>query len=148
MRFAGEAKSNLEYDQFGGLTKRTYRKHLNKITAPTSDKILFYSHTIDEPHNTPYTAIGKLVGNIDTVKIKADGFVNRTTNSERYLHKIFTDRTQKIISSEFIVPTDSGYFYLFSYAPIRHLLNNEEDVIIAQDSLRRKYTAVIGSLRK
>lgn len=147
MSFPGEVKSGLEYDQFGKRTTKTYQRFIDQIAPNQRDKILFYSHIIDLPHDTPYTAFGKIIRDIDTTNLKNNGFVNRTVNNQPYLHKRFVDRSRKLISSEFVVKVDNGFFYLFSYAPIRHLLPNEEDVIIAQDSLNRKHAAVIGSFK-
>jgi len=148
MAFPGQLQANLEYDQFGSLTKKTYQRYLNKLAPDQRDKLLYYARTVDVPEKTPYTALGKLLLNLDTTQIKNQGFVNRIINDQPYLHKKTVDRTRKLIASEYLVKVDSGYFYLFSYAPIRHLLHNEEDVIIAQDSLNRKYSAIIGSFRK
>jgi hypothetical protein len=66
-------------------------------------------------------------------------------DNKPYLHRRSVDRTRKIALSEYILQMDTGYFYLFSYAPIGHLLPNEEDVIIAQDSLTSKYGGIVGS---
>ena len=148
MSLPGEVKAGLEYDQFGKKTKKTYQRFIDQIAPNQRDKILFYSHIIDFPNKTPYTAFGKIIMQLDTTKLKSQGFVNRTANNQPYLHKKTDDRTRKLVSSEYVVKIDSGYFYLFSYAPIGHLLPNEEDVIIAQDSLIRKHTAVISGFRK
>jgi len=148
LSFPGQEKAGLEYDQFGRITKKTYERFIDQIAPNQRDKILFYSHIVDFPHETPYTAFGKIIMDLDTVKLKSQGFFNRSVNNQPYLHKRFVDRPRKIISSEFVVKVDSGFFYLFSYAPIGHLLPNEEDVIIAQDSLNRKHVAVIGSFRR
>lgn len=147
MKFPGMTNNKLEYDQFGSYTKKTYRRQLTKMAPNQNDKLLFFSHTVDFPEKTPYTGLGNLIANLDTVALKRDGFVNRSINNQPYLHKRGEDMARKIITSEFVVKVDSGYFYLFSYAPIRHLLHNEEDVIIAQDSLTRKHRAIIGSFR-
>ena len=148
MAFPGQIQAGLEYDQFGSLTKKTFERHLDKLAPDQRDKLLYYARTVDVPEKTPYTALGKLLLNLDTTVIKSQGFANRRINDQPYLHKYTADRTRKLITSEYLVKVDSGYFYLFSYAPIKHLLRNEEDVIIAQDSLNRKYSAIIGSFRK
>ncbi len=148
MKFPGLTNDKLEYDQFGNYTKKTYRRQLEKIAPGQKDKLLFYSHTVDFPEKTPYTGLGNLISNLDTAALKRDGFVNRRINNQPYLHKRGEDLARKIVTSEFVVKVDSGYFYLFSFAPIRRLLPNEEDVIIAQDSLTRKHSAIIGSFRK
>ncbi|PIQ21423.1 MAG: hypothetical protein COW65_09090, partial [Cytophagales bacterium CG18_big_fil_WC_8_21_14_2_50_42_9] len=144
LNFPGQTNDHLEYDKYGSLTKKTYRKYLNKIKPDQNDKLIYYSHLVDVPEETPYTALGKIVGEVDTTKIKDQGFVNRRIKDQSYLYKGYVDRTRKFISSEYLMKVDSGYFYLFSYAPIRHLIHNEEDIIIAQDSLNRKHAALIG----
>ena len=146
--FPGQTNSNLEYDKYGRATKQTYRRYLNAIKPDQNDKLIYYNHFVDVPGETPYTALGKILNDVDTTRIKEQGFVNRSIQGQPYLHKRFVDRTRKLISAEHLVKVDSGYFYLFSYAPIRHLIPNEEDVIIAQDSLNRKHSALIGSLQK
>jgi len=148
LHFPGQTNENLEYDKYGSATKRTYQRYLNAIKPDQNDKLIYYNRFIDVPEETPYTALGKILTDVDTTRLKEQGFVNRRIQDQPYLHKRFVDRTRKLISAEYLVKVDSGYFYLFSYAPIRHLIPNEEDVIIAQDSLNRKHSALIGSIQK
>jgi len=129
-------------------TQKIYNRYIKALDEKEPDKFLVYSQLVDVPDKTTYTALGNMLGNVDTQKIKSKGFVNRRIKDLPYLHKRQIDRTRKVISSEYLFKTDSGYFYLFSYAPVRHLIENEEDIIIAQDSLNRKSTGLITSLGK
>lgn len=129
-------------------TQKIYNQHLKTLQEKAPDKFTVYSQLVDVPEKTTYTAVGNLFGNVDTLKIKSKGFVNRRLDNLAYLHKRQIDRNRKVISSEYLFKTDDGYFYLLAYAPVRHLIMNEEDLIIAQDSLNRKSTGLLGSLYK
>jgi hypothetical protein len=96
----------------------------------------------------PYSAIGSIITLADTVKIKNSGFANRKVNEQPYLHKTTIDKANKVVSSEYIVKMPKDYFYLFTSAPItKAIRQNEEAMIIVQDSLNRKYSAAIGTLK-
>ena len=129
-------------------TQKIYNRHFKALDEKMPDKLAVYSQLVDVPDKTVYTAVGNMVGNIDTFKVKNKGFVNRRLNDLAYLHKRQIDRSRKLASTEYIFKTDSGYYYLLAYAPIRHLIQNEEDVIIAQDSLNRKSTGLMTALIK
>ncbi|WP_026464242.1 hypothetical protein [Adhaeribacter aquaticus] len=148
LTFPGEYVYDMEKDDLTGFTRRTYNRYAKKMDIKPADKVLFYARSVDKPDRTPYEAVGSLYSSIDTEKIKNQGFVDRQTEGLPFLQKRSVSRGRKIAVSEYVVKLDNGYLYLFSYAPIRHLMRNEEDVIIAQDSLNRKFGGVIAALKK
>ncbi|RDC62556.1 hypothetical protein [Adhaeribacter pallidiroseus] len=144
-----ESKSPLRHT---ASLQRSANKRFNKyaamLTAQTPQKILFYSGGADNPDQVLYTAVGSVISLEDTVKIKNAGFANRQVNAQPYLHKTTIDKANKVVSSEYIVKMPKDYFYLFASAPItKAIRQNEEAMIIVQDSLNRKYAAAIGTLK-
>lgn len=128
-----------------GLTRKAYDASSRNLGGEPPKDLLFYARTLDAPDKTPYRAVGAMFARLDTAQVRRSGFVDRQMDNKPYLHRRTVDRTRKIALSEYILQMDTGYFYLFSYAPIGHLLPNEEDVIIAQDSLTSKYGGIVGS---
>jgi hypothetical protein len=128
-----------------GLTRQAYGTSVQQLGGEPPKELLFYVHVLDAPDKTPYRAVGAMLAQIDTAQVRKAGFYNREMENKPYLHRSAVDRTRQIVVSEYLLKRDSGYFYIFSYAPISHLLPNEEDVILAQDSLRSKYTGVVMS---
>lgn len=127
--------------------KKRFNKHAAMLTPELPPQILFYSGGNDNPDQVPYTAIGSLISAVDTAKIKSSGFASRKINNQPYLHKTTIDKANRVVSSEYLVKTPSDYFYLFASAPINKAIRqNEEAMIVLQDSLNRKYSAAIGTL--
>ena len=134
--------------KISGQAQKIYNRHLKTLDEKAPDNYTVYSQLVDVPEKTTYTAVGNVFGNLDTVKVKSKGFVPRRLNGLAYLHKRQVDRSRKVASTEYIFKTDGGYYYLLAYAPVRHLIHNEEDIIIAQDSLNRKSTGLMAALIK
>ncbi|CAA9239705.1 MAG: hypothetical protein AVDCRST_MAG95-1375 [uncultured Adhaeribacter sp.] len=129
-------------------TKKQFRKHATRLAGESVPEILFFSRGNDNPDQVPYTGIGSTVASLDTAKLRATGFAYRQVNNQPYLHKTTIDRAGRIILSEYIVSLPDKYLYLFASAPItRSIRQNEEAMIVVQDSLNRKYGAAIGSLK-
>ncbi|QMU28558.1 hypothetical protein [Adhaeribacter radiodurans] len=127
---------------------KKFKKYAAMLTEQTPQKILFYSGGNDNPDQVPYAAIGSVLNSIDTTKIKKSGFANRRVKDQGYLHKTTIDKTNRVVSSEFLVKMPTDYFYLFASAPInKAIIQNEEAMIIVQDSLNRKYSAAIGTIK-
>jgi hypothetical protein len=144
-----ESKSPLAHTQaLQRASNKNLKKYANLLTGQSPQKILFYSGGTDNPDQVPYTAVGSVISLADTVKIKSAGFANRKVNDQPYLHKTTIDKANKVVSSEYIVKMPTDYFYLFASAPItKAIRQNEEAMIIVQDSLNRKYSAAIGTLK-
>jgi hypothetical protein len=137
------AKSKLD-----AFTKKQFNRHATQLAGEPAPEILFYSKGNDNPDQIPYTGIGSTIANLDTAKIRANGFAVRQVNTQSYLHRTTIDKANRIVSSEYIVALTGNYLYLFASAPItRAIRQNEEAMIVVQDSLNRKYSAAIGSLK-
>ncbi|GEO04957.1 hypothetical protein AAE02nite_26210 [Adhaeribacter aerolatus] len=128
--------------------QKLYNRQVDVLDVKTPDEMAIYSQLVDVPDKTTYAVAGNPLTNVDTLKFKTDGFVNRRLAGLAYLHKRGVNRKDKIISAEYLFTTDDGYYYLLGYAPVPHLIMNEEDVIIAQDSLNRKSTGLMRTLIK
>lgn len=140
---AGSGKPKLS-----SFTKKEFALHATQVAGNPNQEILFYNGGNDNPDKVPYTAVGTVVAAIDTTKLKATGFANRQANNQPYLHKTAIDKTRRIVISEYVVKTPDKYFYLFASAPIiKAIRQNEEAMIIVQDSLNRKYSAAIGTIQ-
>ena len=126
--------------------QKLYQRHLKTLANDIPESLAVYDQLVDVPGKTTYTAMGNPLSSADTTIFKNNGFVMRRLNGLAYLHKREVDRKGKKISAEYLFNTGNGYYYLLGYAPIRHLLPNEEDVIIAQDSLNRKATGLMATL--
>ncbi|QNF34508.1 hypothetical protein HUW51_17905 [Adhaeribacter swui] len=144
-----ESKSPLTHTQaLQRASDKKFKKYAAQLTDQPPQKILFYSGGADNPDQVPYTAVGSVISLADTVKIKNSGFANRRVNEQSYLHKTTIDKANKVVSSEYIVKMPTDYFYLFASAPItKAIRQNEEAMIIVQDSLNRKYSAAISTLK-
>ncbi|PSR52859.1 hypothetical protein AHMF7605_04620 [Adhaeribacter arboris] len=129
-------------------TNKKFKQYAAMLTEQPPQKILFYSGGNDNPDQIPYAAIGSVVSLADTTKVKNAGFANRKAKDQLYLHKSTIDKTNRVVSSEFLVKMPTDYFYLFASAPInKTIIQNEEAMIILQDSLNRKYSAAIGTIK-
>lgn len=144
-----ESKSPLRHTQsLQRSSAKKFKKYAAMLTEQPPQKILFYSGGADNPDQVPYSAVGSVITLADTTKIKNAGFANRQINDQAYLHKTTIDKANKLVSSEYIVKMPNDYFYLFASAPItKAIRQNEEAMIIVQDSLNRKYSAAIGTLK-
>jgi hypothetical protein len=143
IQFPAHYKTMIGKGKLYGLTRKAYTLSASNLAAEPPKELLFYARILDAPDRTPYRAVGALLDQVDTARARQAGFVLQQADNKSYLQKNTVDRTQKIALSEYLLKMDNGYFYLFSYAPIGHLLPNEEDVILAQDSLRSKYAALV-----
>ena len=140
---AGSGKPKLS-----AFTRKEFTRHATQVAGSPDQEILFFNGGNDNPDKVPYTAIGTVVAAVDTTKLKATGFAKRLANTQPYLHKTAIDKTRRIVTSEYIVKTPDKYFYLFASAPIiKAIRQNEEAMIIVQDSLNRKYSAAIGTMQ-
>ncbi len=140
---AGSSKKKLS-----AFAKKAFNKHATQLSGDPNKQILFYTGGNDVPDKIPYTAIGSLLNAVDTAKVKTSGFANRKAKDQPYLHKTAIDKSNRIVTSEYLVKMPDNYFYLFASAPItKGILQNEEAMIIVQDSLNRKYSAAIGSMQ-
>lgn len=128
--------------------QKLYSRQVDVLDVKTPDQVAIYAQLVDVPDKTTYAVAGNPLTQVDTLKFKTNGFVNRRLEGLAYLHKRGVDRKGKIISAEYLFQTNDGYYYLLGYAPVRHLIMNEEDVIIAQDSLNRKSTGLMATLIK
>jgi hypothetical protein len=143
IQFPANYKTMIGKGRLYGLTREAYARSAQDLGGAPPKELLFYARILDAPDKTPYRAVGAMFAQIDTAQVRKTGFVSRVQDNKPYLHRNAIDRTRGIALSEYILEVDNGYFYLFSYAPISHLLPNEEDVILAQDSLRSKYAGIV-----
>lgn len=140
---AGSGKKTLT-----NFTRKQFAKYATQVSGSPDKQMLFYNGGNDNPDKIPYSAIGSLLNKVDTTKVKAIGFANRNANNQPYLHKTTIDKAGRIVTSEYLVKLPENYFYLFASAPItKGILQNEEAMIVVQDSLNRKYSAAIGSMQ-
>ncbi|MGV3588629.1 MAG: hypothetical protein ACO1OF_16610 [Adhaeribacter sp.] len=128
--------------------QKIFERHIKVLNEKAPENVAVYSQLVDVPGKTTYTAMGNPLATADTTKFKNTGFVTRQLSGLAYLHKRGVDRKGKFISAEYLFKTANGYYYLLGYALVPHLLPNEEDVIIAQDSLDRKSTGLMRTLIK
>lgn len=129
-------------------TKKRFREYTALLAENPAPQILFYSGGNDNPDQIPYSAVGSLITALDTARAKTNGFANRKINAQPYLHKTTIDKANRVVAAEYIVKLPANYFYLFASAPItKAILQNEEAMIVVQDSLNRKYSAAIGTLQ-
>ncbi len=144
-----EAKNTVPHQQsLQRFANKKFKQYATKLSEQPPQKILFYSGGNDNPDQVPYAAIGSVVSQADTVKLKNAGFANRKVNNQPYLHKSTIDKSGRVVASEFLVKMPTDYFYLFASAPInKTIIQNEEAMIIVQDSLNRKYSAAIGTIK-
>jgi hypothetical protein len=148
IQFPANYKTMIGKGRLYGLTRDAYASSVQELGGAPPKELLFYARILDAPDKTPYRAVGAMFDQIDTAQVRKAGFLPRMQENKPYLHRNAVDRTRGIALSEYILQVDNGYFYLFSYAPISHLLPNEEDVILAQDSLRSKFgSIVVANLR-
>lgn len=148
IRFPANYKVMVGKGRLYGLTRQTFASSARDLGEEPPQALLFYARILDAPDRTPYRAVGAMLAQVDTARVRQKGFIPRQIDQKPYLHRHYVDRTRKIALSEYLLQRDNGYFYLFSYAPIGHLLPNEEDVILAQDSLRSKFAdLVVANLR-
>ena len=145
IRLPANYKTMIGKGRLYGLTRDAYDRSARNLGGAPPKELLFYARVLDAPDKTPYRAVGALLDRIDTAQVRKTGFVTRLQDNKPYLHRNTVDRSQGIALSEYILERDNGYFYLFSYAPISHLLPNEEDVILAQDSLRSKFGGIVAA---
>jgi len=143
-----QVNNNPEPGSINNQAQKIFERHFKVLNEQAPENIAVYSQLVDVPGKTTYTAMGNPLATADTTKFKNTGFVTRQLSGLAYLHKRGVDRKGKFISSEYLFKTDNGYYYLLGYAPVPHLIMNEEDVIIAQDSLNRKSTGLMASLIK
>jgi hypothetical protein len=141
--FPAHYKTRIGKGKLFGPTREAYARSSANLGAAPPQDLLFYARVMDAPDKTPYRAVGGLLPQLDTAQARQAGFVVRQIDNKPYLQREGVDRTHKTVVSEYLLKQDNGYFYLFSYAPIGHLLPNEEDVILAQDSLRSKYAGLV-----
>jgi hypothetical protein len=128
-----------------GLTRKAYASAAQSLGGEPPRELLFYARILDAPDKTPYRAVGAMFARLDTAQLRQTGFVPKQMEQKPSLQRSSVDRDRQIVLSEYILQRENGFFYLFSYAPIGHLLPNEEDVILAQDSLRSKYAGLVGA---
>ena len=143
IQFPAHYKTRVAKGKLYGPTRQAYARTSGHLGAAAPQDLLFYARVLDAPDKTPYRAVGGMIAQLDTAQVRKAGFVNRQIDNKPYLHRDAVDRTHKIVTSEYLLKQENGYFYLFSYAPIGHLLPNEEDVILAQDSLKSKYAGLV-----
>lgn len=148
MEFSGGDNAGSGKKSLTAFTRKEFNKHVSQVSGDPDKQILFYTGGNDNPDKIPYTAVGSLLTAVDTTKVKATGFANRKANNQPYLHKTTIDKAGRIVTSEYLVIMPDNYFYLFASAPItKGILQNEEAMIVVQDSLNRKYSAAIGSMQ-
>jgi hypothetical protein len=143
IQFPAHYKTRVGKGRLYAPTRQIYTSSARELAGEPPKELLFYARTLDAPDRTPYRAVGAVLAQVDTARARQIGFIPKQIDQKPYLHRNAVDRTRKIALSEYLLKLDNGYFYLFSYAPIGHLLPNEEDVILAQDSLRSKYGGLV-----
>lgn len=143
--FPAHYKLRVRKGRLYGLTRQTFASSARQLTAAPPEELLFYVRVMDAPDKTPYRAVGAMLAQVDTARVRQAGFIPRQLDQKPYFQRNAVDRERKVALAEYLLKLDKGYFYLFSYAPIGHLLPNEEDVILAQDSLRSKYAGLVAA---